>query len=305
MSAKSVGHKPSETALLAALRRTLAHRQFNNQAFGPDELAEYFLPPHVRFLLRFKPIQRKIKHKLDRFLPGLQKYIIARTCFFDRLFLEALNNKMPQIVLLGAGYDSRAYRFSGLNTNTCIFELDHAATQDRKKKCLRRAHIAVPTQLTFVPIDFDQDSLADALSKAGYRKNLETLFLWEGVSYYLGEESVSDTLTVVSQQSHCESQIAFDYMASVSEANWEDYYGVKEFFQIMETHHGDERLRFSLNEGDIEAFLKQADLNKVSHMDNKEIEQEFLLEEDKSLLGHVTGHFRFVVASPYNSTLRH
>ena len=106
MTNKSVEQKPSETALFAALRRTIAHKEFRNEKFGPDDLAEYFLPPHFRFFLRFTKIRENTKNKLNDALPGLNEYMIARTAYFDRLFMDGLNNEIRQIVLLGAGYDT-------------------------------------------------------------------------------------------------------------------------------------------------------------------------------------------------------
>ena len=112
MSKKGVEQKHSETAIFAALYRAIANKLFKNGKFGPDFMAEYFLPAHFKFFIRFKKINAHIKKKLNRFLPGLFEYVIARTVFFDTLFINALEENIPQIVLLGAGLDSRAYRFS-------------------------------------------------------------------------------------------------------------------------------------------------------------------------------------------------
>ena len=294
---KSIEQKPSKTALFAALRRTLANKEFENGKFGPDDLAKCFLPPHFRFFLGFKKMRTNIKNKLDRFLPGGREYLMARTIYFDRLFVDALTNKISQIVLLGAGYDSRAYRFTNLNEGTRIFELDIAPTQDRKKKCLRKARIAVPEQVTFVPINFNRESIKDVLKKAGYHSDQKTLFMWEGVSYYLEEESVNTTLELVSKSSLNESAIAFDYTIPVSEENINNYYGVKEFTQAMKAHHANEELMFSINEGQIESFLEKRGLKMIEHLNNDEIEKTLLFNENESLMGHIIGHFRFVLAT--------
>jgi methyltransferase (TIGR00027 family) len=298
MTDKGVEQQPSETALFAALRRTLAHKEFKNEEFGPDYLAEYFLPPHFRFFLKFQRIRANTRNRLDGFLPGLTEYMIARTTYFDRRFVDALNSNTPQIVLLGAGYDSRAYRFANSNQGTRIFELDAAPTQDRKKECLRKARIEIPKDVTFVPIDFNQESPREALEKAGYQNNQRTLFIWEGVSYYLEVEAVNTTLAFVRQAAHHESAIAFDYTISISEENVDDYYGVREFAQSMKEHHANEELMFSIDEGEIESFLAQRGLKMVDHLDNQEIERAFLVNENGSLIGRITGHFRFVLASP-------
>ena len=67
MTNNRVEQKPSETAMFAALRRTIAHKEFGNDKFGPDFLAEFFLPPHFRLFLRFRKIQEDTKIKLNRF----------------------------------------------------------------------------------------------------------------------------------------------------------------------------------------------------------------------------------------------
>ena len=302
MSKKGVEQKHSETALFAALRRAIANKEFKNEKFGPDDLAEYFLPPHFRFFFKFNRIRANTKNKLNGFLPGLNEYMIARTAYFDRLFVDALNNKTPQIVLLGAGYDSRAYRFEKSNHGTRIFELDIAPTQDRKKKCIKKARIDIPKHVTFVPINFNEESLKNVLEKAGYKNHQKTLFIWEGVSYYLEVESVDTTLEFVSHASHHESAIAFDYTISISEENINDYYGVKEFSQKMKEHHANEALMFSIDEGETESFLEQRGLKMVDHLDNKEIEKTLLLNENGSLIGQITGAFRFAMASPNNKS---
>ena len=302
MSKKGVEQKHSETALFAALRRAIANKEFKNEKFGPDDLAEYFLPPHFRFFLKFNRIRANTKNKLNGFLPGLNEYMIARTAYFDRLFVDALKNKTPQIVLLGAGYDSRAYRFAKLNHGTRIFELDIAPTQDRKKKCIKKARIDIPKHVTFVTINFNEESLKDILEKAGYKNHQKTLFIWEGVSYYLEVESVDTTLEFVSHASHHESAIAFDYTISISEENINDYYGVKEFSHKMKEHHANEALMFSIDEGETESFLEQRGLKMVDHLDNKEIEKTLLLNENGSLIGQITGAFRFAMASPNNKS---
>ena len=297
MTNKDGEPKPSETALFAALRRTIANIDFNNEEFGPDNMAEYFLPPHFRFFLKFKKIRANTKAKLNDFLPGLNEYMIARTAYFDRLFKDALHNETPQIVLLGAGYDTRAYRFAELNQGTEIFELDIGPTQERKKKCLKKAKIALPQQVTLVPINFNKDSLKDVLEKAGFQDHKKTLFVWEGVSYYLDAESVNSTLDFVSHLPNHESSIAFDYTISISEEKINDYYGVKEFSQTMKEQHADEKLMFSIDEDETESFLELRGLNIVEHLDSEEIERTFLIEENGSLIGQITGHFRFVLAT--------
>jgi len=291
---EGVGAKPSETAMFAALRRALAYKDHKGDRFGPDQFAEYFLPPHFRFFIKFRKIRENTKEKLNGFMPGLHEYMIARTAYFDELFVDALDREVPQIVLLGAGYDTRAYRFADRNKGTKIFELDIASTQAWKQKCIQKAKLPIPASVSFVPINFNADVLENVLAEAGYDADLPALFIWEGVSYYLQAESVHAMLVFVRDFAHAESRIAFDYVVPLTDENKNDF-GVASFIETMRSEHGDEALLFSIVDGGVEVFLKERGLKLIEHLDNKEIEDRFLMD-DGVLLGQITAHFRFVIA---------
>ena len=301
MAYRSVEQKPSETAVFAALHRAIANKEFKNEKFGSDYLAEYFLPSHFRFFIKFNKVRANVKKRISEAFPGLHEYMIARTAYFDSKFIDALNDEVPQIVLLGAGYDSRAYRYAKLNSATKIIELDIGPTQNRKKKCLKKAQIDIPRQVTLASINFRKESLKAVLEKAGHENHKKTLFLWEGVSYYLQAESVAEMLEFVSHSSQRESVIAFDYTISVTEENINGY-GGKEFFESMKEHHANEGIMFAIDDGKAGLFLERKGLKMVEHMENDEIEKAFLLNENGSLIGQITRHFRFVSASPNNKS---
>ena len=291
-----IDQKPSETAFFAALRRSIAHKSYHDERLGPDQLAGIFLPPHFRFFLKFKRVRENTREKLDGFLPGLTEYMIARTAYFDRLFKQALVEGVPQIVLLGAGYDTRAFRYAQSNQGTTIFELDAAPTQERKVECIRKARLDVPQKIKFIPINFNKETIEDVLKKAGFRDDEKTLFIWEGVSYYLEAGAVDETLALVTHHGHPETAIAFDYTVKVPAEKAEAVYGAKAFAATMAEHHESEALLFSLSEGEIEIFLAQRGLKMIEHLNNDEIEQHLLLGNNGKLIGPITGHFRFVHA---------
>ena len=295
MSKKNVERKPSGTARGTALLRTLANKEFNDEKLGSDYLAEYFLPFLLRFLIKAKGIRKRAKNTISL---GLYEYLTARTAYFDKLFVNALNKSIPQIVLLGAGYDTRAYRFAKLNNGTKIIELDAPATQNEKKKFLGKSKIEIPSNVVFTSVNFDRDSLKTVLEKTGYDSSKKTLFLLEGVSYYLDPESINEIFELVRNYSHNESIIAFDYVISVPEEKRHNYYGVAELVQSMAKRAPNERGRFSIEEEKIEIFLEQRGLKMVEHLTNREIENRFLTTENGSLIGQITEWFRFVLASP-------
>lgn len=298
MNGKNVEDIPSATALFAALHRTLAYKKYRDDKIGADNLAELFLPAHYRFFLRFGKIRENTNKRLARFMPGMTEYIIARTAFFDGLFVDGLEDRIPQIVLLGAGYDSRAYRFAKSNRATKIIELDASPTQKRKLKCLRSAHIDIPNEIKYVPINFTKESLGDVLERAGYKNQEKTFFIWEGVTYYLKHNSVKRTLDFINQSSHRDSVIAFDYSVTMTEQNLNTFYGASEFIKSMREHHANEAFLFSIKEGGIESFLAECDYKMIMHLDNTQIEQKYLTLKNGSLIGKMSGNFRFVCATP-------
>ena len=148
------------------------------------------------------------------------------------------------------------------------------------------------------PIDFNKEVLDEVLKSAGYESGKKTLFIWEGVTYYLEPDSVDATLAFVKNSAHEKSVLAFDYAVTISEEKIDDYYGVRQFTETWEKHRTGEPFIFSIPEGSAASFLEQRGLKMMSHLDNSEIEKTFLTNEDGSLIGRITGSFRFASASP-------
>jgi methyltransferase (TIGR00027 family) len=297
MAGGSVRQQPSETALFTALRRCLANRAYGTGVWGSDNLAEIFLPPRQRFLLRFAFLRRLGMRNLARFMPGLTEYVIARTAFFDALFRGALEDRIPQIVVLGAGYDSRAFRFAALNRGTAIFDLDAAPTQNRKIGCLKDARISLPDEVRFVAADLEAEPPADALGRAGYDPAGRTLFLWEGVSYYLDRDSVKGTLAFFGRCAGG-TVAAFDYCIPLTGEAAKGRYGAEEFLVAMRTRHANEKLLFTVDPGGVPALLAEQGLQLRQHLDAAAIEAKYLHKPDGTLIGRMTGIFGFVAASP-------
>jgi methyltransferase (TIGR00027 family) len=162
---------------------------------------------------------------------------------------------------------------------------------------LKQARVDVPDTITFVTIDFNRESLGSVLEAAGFNPSQKTLFIWEGVTYYLEIESVDTVLRFVNSLEYPETEIAFDYAISITEDNADLYFGVEAFSKTMKEEHANEALLFSIDEGRIKPFLSERGLKMVEHMDNREIEEAFLTDDSGDLIGEITGHFRFAVAS--------
>jgi methyltransferase (TIGR00027 family) len=290
---KGIEHKPSRTAIGTTLFRSIANKEYNNSKFGTDDLAEYFLPFLLRLIIKFK---RNRTHIKQRFPPGMYEYLIARTQYFDNLFKDALDKKIPQIVLLGAGYDTRAYRFSEQNTDTRIIEIDIETTQRNKLACLKKAKIKIPENTECISANFNKDNLKDILVKAKFNIHAKTLYLWEGVTYYLEPESIDKLLESIKNISFKGSLIAFDYLVWFPSKSNDKLYGVEESRDFMIKNNPQERTKFLIQEGKTDIFLEQRGFEIVEHLNNTAIEERFLFNENQSLIGHIIATFRFALA---------
>jgi methyltransferase (TIGR00027 family) len=144
---------------------------------------------------------------------AIQRPVLVRTRFIDEHLEHAVRTGAKQIVILGAGFDSRAYRLRQLLTNTRVFEIDYGPTQEYKKRRVLEVLGGIPSNLVYAPIDFTKEKLGDVLRAAGYRPAEKTFFIWEGVSMYLPEEAVRATLLFVSSHSVPGSSIVFDFLS--------------------------------------------------------------------------------------------
>jgi methyltransferase (TIGR00027 family) len=140
----------------------------------------------------------------------LARAVHVRTRHIDDVVEDSLKTGIRQIVNLGAGLDSRAYRIDALRSGR-VFELDLPATQEYKKNRVRELLGSLPGHVTYVPIDFAKQDLAMVLESAGFDRKAKSLFIWEGVTMYIPESAVDATLRFVATNAAPGSRIVFDY----------------------------------------------------------------------------------------------
>jgi len=297
MAARTVQQAPSHTALAAAVYRAMAHRDATVEGIGSDDLAWTFLSGTHRFLVRFGWIRRAIRRKSESVTPGIYEYVLARTAFLDERYARTLDDGTEQIVLLGAGYDTRPRRMPTPD-GVKVIELDIGPTQERKRDCLRRAGLAEPAGLVFAPIDFDTRSIATVLREAGYDPGRKTFFLWEGVTYYLTGDAVDDVLRLVRENTHPETTIAFDYAITLSDENIDRIHGARTFTETWRKHRQAEPFRFFIDQGSLPSFLGERGLALVEHLDTSEMEGAYSTGDAGAPTGRVNGIFRLAVARP-------
>jgi methyltransferase (TIGR00027 family) len=277
-----------------AICRAIAAHEPREEIRGRDSLAEIFLSEEARKSLTVPAARPLILGKLAAVSPGGYEYFLARTAYLDALVEQSLLDNVPQIVFLGAGYDTRAYRFANLAHDTRIFELDTEATLQHKQALLQQAGVEIPEALTFVAVDFTRDDWAQVLDSAGYESSQRTLFVWEGVTYYLSPRAVDATLEVVQRHSPAGSTIAFDYMLPA--ADLEHRYGAAQSRAAMQAMYAAEPLQFDLAERDAASFLAQRGFELVEHLTADELQTRYLTLRNGTLAGQVLDLFRLVCA---------
>jgi methyltransferase (TIGR00027 family) len=205
----------SWTATLVALYRAIESSRPAATRLFEDRFAPAFLDWRFRSALtvsRLPVVGPAFPWALvDGHWAGPRGTVAVRTRYIDDVLGEALREGMDQVVILGAGFDCRAYRIPGVDCAR-VFEVDHPATQARKKEVLARRPGALPAHVRLVPIDFTTQSLEAVMPSAGYRPAGRTFFICEGVTHYLSASDVDALLDWVAGRAGRGSRMVFTYI---------------------------------------------------------------------------------------------
>ena len=251
------------------MSRAISSLEKDNCYKSGDHMALLLLPAAIRLLIRVPAIRKFFVGKMPA--QGIYEYIIARTKYIDGVFKGALAQGFDQILIFGAGFDTRALRFSNEAIKARIFELDVPSTQNAKINQYRKLNLNVPPNLFFVPIDFDREPLPDKLESAGFDKEKRSLFILEGLVMYLEPESVDRTFKVIQSYAGKESEIVFDYVyASVlrGEGLYQDERGISEAVA-----KAGEKWSFGVEKGAIKNFLGRYNLKLLDEKDASALEE--------------------------------
>jgi methyltransferase (TIGR00027 family) len=200
---------PSRTAEYVALFRALESRRGFGARVIHDHLARRFLSPRLRavdLLATVPGIRGLISFYIDRRWPGPRPSAVARTRVIDDAMVAAMKEGAEQVVILGAGYDTRPYRLSRRGVR--FFEVDHPDTQAVKRRRLGELRAGAAT---FVALDFATEEPGPALAAAGLDGGLRTLFVWEGVLSYLEPAAIDAMLGWIARTGAPGSRVVFTY----------------------------------------------------------------------------------------------
>jgi methyltransferase (TIGR00027 family) len=267
-------NRSSLTAMGIAIVRAVESEKPADKRICYDPLAKQFVPAWMYCLLGFfiKSGYTELRG------PGVNGFLAARERYIDDVLQQFLEEGVQQLVILGAGYDSRTYRFdlSGVKT----FEVDHPATQADKLEKVRKVFGKIPKQVTYVSVDFDTQTLSERLLSCGYDPGLISLFIWQGVTMYLTPIGVDSTLAFIHQFSATGSAVVFDY---VYQAVLE---GVKKQSEISGMRRyrfmTGEGLTFGIPEGTVEAFLRMRGFQQVKDVTMDDLKAAYFIGKNAS-----------------------
>jgi methyltransferase (TIGR00027 family) len=282
----------STTAALVCNFRAVGALHPDQRLRNGDSLAAKFCNPR---LLPFDyPLARAT---IDLDPEGYSGYFFvnSRTRHIDEQLIKAAAQGIRQIVILGAGYDSRAYRFHKRYPRLRFFELDFPETGRAKQAAVKRVLGKLPAHVRYVPIDFDQQTLESVLPAAGYDAKRKSLFIIEGVLMYVNEAGNRATLDFIGKHSPAGSKAVYDYvLRDVIDGKFEG------FFAAYRTANAVARLGEPFVTGwtpaEAAEFARASGLEVEEDLDPAELTRRYLTSSSGKIDGRTTNWQRIIDA---------
>jgi methyltransferase (TIGR00027 family) len=207
-----------------------------------------------------------VRRLIDRRASGPRVSAVVRTRLIDDAMERALADGARQVVLLGAGYDSRPYRIAGAQ-RARTFEVDHPSTQSEKRKRLARMRPIAP-EVVWVSVDFLREAFGDALLGSGFDPREKAFIVWEGVSNYLTAHAVDATLRWVAANAAQGSALAFTYVHAGLLDGSARFPGAEPWMEAVE--RAGEPFTFGLDPSALPAYLAERGMLLVSDVSTAE-----------------------------------
>lgn len=268
MAKQNVGN----TAIGAATCRLIEQYQPEKTRLFDDAVVKEIVGTAIEVLLRLASMRNLTIQQTEAIMPGTYGTQICRTRFIDDAVQAALTQGIGQVVILGAGLDTRPYRLADVE-RVKVFEVDLPSVQEDKKKKLQKYLGRLPENVTFIPIDFDTQSLEAVLSGTALDLPMPTVFIWEGVTQYLSEEAVSRTLAFVGKAAPG-SILVFTYVLKSIIERRSDVPGAAKIMDVMAKRHTS--WLFGLEPSSVPSFLKPFHLNVMADVGNADYQVRYL-----------------------------
>lgn len=269
----------SRTALGAAICRLIEQYQPEKTRLFYDPVAKELVGGSVRILMKFASMRNFTIKQTDAVAKGIYGVQICRTRYIDDVVQAAISQGIKQLVILGAGYDTRPYRLPEMES-VKVFEVDLPAVQDDKKKKLQKYLGRLPEHVTFIPIDFDTQTLETVFTGTAFDPSMPAIFIWEGVTQYISEEAVRQTLAFVGKSAPG-SIIVFTYVLKSIIERHSDIPGANHMMDVVARQSP---WVFGLEPSGIQDFLKPYGLTVIAEVGNSDYQEKYLKPVGRNLV---------------------
>jgi len=288
---KRIEEKTSRTAEMTCSSRAASYYEENPCYRSSDHLATLLVPWFVRYLSKSGFLRKLF---ISKFVPkGVYEYVIARTKYIDHVFTEAVDQGFEQVLIFGAGFDTRSIRLLRGDTTVKVFEVDAEATQKAKLGRLPEVGVPIPDNTTYIAVDFNKDDPKERLINNGFQLGKRCLFILEGLLMYLDDDAVDKTFRLIHSLSGAGSLIVFDYVYSSVLQLQGKYYG--EELQKNVSDAG-EPWTFGFEEGKVGGYLLDHGFKVEEECNTETLEKRYFTSYEGTLLGHVNATHSIVLA---------
>lgn len=267
-------HKTSRTAQYMAFFRALETESNSSAKLFSDPYAIYFLEAKLRFatrLSKYSIIRKYINNTIQKKIPGAFSSGIARTKYIDDLLQTTITNGVKQVIILGAGFDTRALRLDYLKPLPVI-EIDHPNTSNFKAKTYSRIN-HISKNINFYQIDFNKQSLEELAIQHSFDFTKPTTVIWEGVTNYLTEDAVKNTFNFISKFTS-NSYVIFTYIHKNILENPNSFLGGERLLKNLDKI--EEKWTFGFYPEELSNYLKQFDMRLVEDMGATQYREKYL-----------------------------
>ena len=248
--------KASQTAQYMALFRAIESERPASDRLFLDPFAIHFLDPYYKFVTRLTrvPVLRRVVQRIiQRRIPGAFSSAIARTRYIDDWLKQAFASGTRQLIILGAGFDTRGARLDFLGS-VPVIEIDHPNTSQRKSRMLQQAGLSYPAHIRRAQIDFNRQSLDALAADQAIDYTLPTAILWEGVTNYLDPQAIDSTFAWIGRFA-AGSYVIFTYVHKKILESPADFYGGVKLLDDLDAIQ--ERWTFGFEPADVSPYLQR------------------------------------------------
>lgn len=286
--------QPSGTAEVVCAYRGIAATHPDPKLRNPDFLADKLCSRPGLFPHDYAGARQVIDTNGVMFAAYFM--INVRTHYIDAALRRAVAEGATQVVVLGAGYDSRAYRFREAWPQVRFFEVDLPKTSEMKRARLAEVFGAVPDYVRYAPIDFDTQKLQDVLPPLGYDPKQRTFFILEGVTMYVVEAGNGATLEFIRKNSAPSSRVVYDYLLRpVVEGRYAGFYAA-DYIAFAVARRGEPYVT-GWTPPEAADFARRHGLVVVEDVGDKELIQRHLLGSDGKPDGRLLNWQRIIEAT--------